>query len=130
MRSWLDVQSTVLDEIITLDGPGNIQIGLCSTCLDHESTPLYHCLECLHGSLVCGECVVKLHHLLPLHRLEVCLFLSLTRCFHHIHIVCSAGQVGFSTKLLYIPSGSSVILGTEVLPAPSSHNLMIYSLLT
>lgn len=78
MRSWLDVRSTVLDEIISLDGPGDIRIDLCSSCSDLESTSLYRCLECSYGSLFCGGCIVNLHQALPLHRLEV-RGLSLTR---------------------------------------------------
>ena len=75
MQSWIDLQSTILDEIISLDGLGEAQQDTCGSCLSRESTPLYRCLECSYGLLVCGDCVVKSHKVLPLHRLEVCFLL-------------------------------------------------------
>ena len=71
MLSWLNVRSAVLDEMVSLDGPGNLHLDLCNLCLDRQSAPLYRCLECSYSSLYCGECTVKLHRVLPLHRLEV-----------------------------------------------------------
>lgn len=71
MYSWLDVRSTVLDEIVSLDGPGDHRVDLCSLCSNSSPTPLYRCLECSFSPLYCGECIVKLHKVLPLHRLEV-----------------------------------------------------------
>lgn len=78
MHSWLSIQSSVLDEIVTLDGPAGHHLDLCSSCSNHQSAPLYRCLECAYSLLHCSECVVKLHKVLPLHRLEVCLFLYYT----------------------------------------------------
>ena len=74
MYSWLDIQSTVLDEIIRTDGPGNSHLDFCNLCPNHQPTSLYRCLECSHSSLYCGECAIKIHNILPLHRLEVRLF--------------------------------------------------------
>jgi hypothetical protein len=71
MHSWLNVRSVVLDEMVSLDGQGNLDLDLCNLCLDCQSTPLYRCLECSHSSLYCRECIVELHGMLPLHRLEV-----------------------------------------------------------
>jgi len=129
MWSWLDVRSTVLDEIISLDGPGDIQTNLCSSCSNPESIPLYRCLECSYGLLFCGGCVIKLHQVLPLHRLEVCYFPRSLALSHRDHI-CSAGRAGFSTGLLYTPLDSSAILGTGALLALSTQNLTMSSSLT
>ena len=76
MLSWLDVQPTVVDDIITHDGPGDVEIKRCKSCSNKKSDPLYRCLECSYGLLFCGECVIKSHRALPLHRLEVCSSLS------------------------------------------------------
>ena len=74
MYSWLNLQSTVLDDIISLDGPGDRQLNLCNSCSNHQMATLYRCLECSYSSLYCNECILKRHKALPLHRLEVCLF--------------------------------------------------------
>ena len=71
MHSWLNVRSAVLDEMVSLDGPGNLTLDLCGLCLDRLPSPLYRCLECSHSSLYCDGCIVELHWVLPLHRLEV-----------------------------------------------------------
>ena len=72
MKSWLNVRPVVLDEMIRLDGPGDVQADICGLCLDRGTAPLYRCLECSYGLLFCGECVMRLHRASPLHRLEVC----------------------------------------------------------
>ena len=76
MRTFLDVRPTVLDDMVSLDGPGNKRRDLCSSCGSIETMPLYRCLECSYNLLHCGECIVKLHAMLPLHRLEVSLILQ------------------------------------------------------
>jgi len=76
MHSWLDVRSIVLDEMVSLDGPGDLQLDLCCSCLNRQPTPLHRCLECSYSSLYCSECIVKIHKVLPLHRLEVRSLLS------------------------------------------------------
>ena len=71
MRTFLDVRPTVLDDMVTLDGPGNNRLDLCSSCGSVDATPLYRCLECSYSLLCCRECILKSHTMLPLHRLEV-----------------------------------------------------------
>ena len=95
MESWLDLRPIVLDEIISLDGPGDMRTDLCGLCLNRKMTPLYRCLECSYGLLFCGECAVASHQALPLHRLEVRLFHMHMHPPHHAHIIQSAGRMGF-----------------------------------
>ena len=71
MRTWLGIQSTVLDDIIILDGPGKNRLDSCNSCGEVQDIPLYRCLECSYSFLKCGECILKSHTELPLHRLEV-----------------------------------------------------------
>jgi len=78
MYSWLNLLPTVLDDIISLDGPGDRRLDICALCLNDGPSPQYRCLECSYLSLHCSECIVKLHTALPLHRLEVRLFLWYT----------------------------------------------------
>ena len=127
MWSWLNVWSTVIDDIIACDGPGDAQTDLCSSCLNCQSAPLYCCLECSYSSLFCGECIVKLHKALPLHHLEVRSSLSPS---HHTQITHSAGRMGFLTGPLYIHSDLSVTLGMKVMPVPWTCNPKPSSLLT
>ena len=124
MQSWLIMQSAVLDDIISLDGPGDAEVDLCGSCLSRESAPLYRCLECSYGLLFCRECIVKSHQNLPLHRLEVRFSFSPS---HHTHTIRSVGSMDFSTEPLYIHLDSSVISDTEVPPVPSTLRLVISS---
>ena len=117
MYSWLNVRPFVLDEMVSHDGPGDLQLNLCNSCLNHQSTTLYCCLECSHSSLYCNECIVKMHKLLLLHRLEVHFFFTQ---YCHTHVTSSAGRTGSSTKPPSIWSGLFVISGTMVTHAPFS----------
>ena len=110
MHSWLTIQSTVLDEIVSLDGPDNHRLDFCSSCSDNRS-PLYRCLECCYSSLHCSGCVVNLHKKLPLHRLEVGSFIYLVRECHPTHIMHSAGKTGSLTGTPSIRSDLSATLG-------------------
>ena len=123
MQSWIDVRSVVLDEMISLDGQGEIQANTCGSCLNRGET-LYRCLECSYGLLFCGRCAVISHQALPLHRLEV-------RSFHtharHAHVIYSAGRMVSLTEHLYIPSASSVISDMGVISVLWNHPLTISS---
>jgi len=71
MQTFLDVRRVILDEIVTLDGPGTHRLDSCNSCGIRQAMPLYRCLECSYSLLYCSECICKLHGALPLHRLEV-----------------------------------------------------------
>ena len=71
MQTWVTLRTTMLDEMITLDGPGSSPLDSCGLCGNSQETLLCRCLECSFGLLYCGKCIVKLHIMLPLHRLEV-----------------------------------------------------------
>jgi len=97
MQTWLEIRSTVLDEMVTLDGPGDNKLDFCNSCGNSEATPLYRCLECSYSLLYCSECILKSHTILPLHRLEVCL------CFRSRSsylFAPSAGRRAFSIEPL------------------------------
>ena len=115
MRTFLDVRPTILDDIVTLDGPGNRRLDLCGSCGSVGVKPVFRCIECSYSLLRCGECTLKSHAMLPLHRLEV------SSCFRsHISVLTmpSVGRVGFSTGPPSIRLGMSVTLGTTVIHAP------------
>ena len=117
MKTWLDVRSTVLDEMVTLDGPGSKKLDLCHSCGNSQAMPLYRCIECSHSLLYCSKCILKLHTALPLHRLEVC---SYFRPYTFMLITSSAGGMGFLTGPLSIRLGLSAILGMAVTCAPQT----------
>ena len=71
MDSWLAMRSSILDEIVGLDGPGGRRLDICGLCSDDKVPALYRCLECSYSLLYCARCVVKAHKIHPLHRLEV-----------------------------------------------------------
>ncbi|KAJ6582407.1 hypothetical protein B0H19DRAFT_928123, partial [Mycena capillaripes] len=60
-----------LDELIRLDGRGDsMHQVFCAEegCL--ALNPSFRCIDCLHSCLYCEECVVGVHHRMPLHHLE------------------------------------------------------------
>lgn len=118
MRTWLDVESTVRDELVALDGPGNRRLDACGTCGSDQVTPLYRCLECSYGILRCSECVLKSHTELPLHRLEVCLISYLSFYAHYTQ----CWKDGFFDRASLNSLGYVFHLGHggEVCPADSS----------
>jgi len=107
MKTWLDVRSTVLDEMVTLDGPGNNRLDSCGSCGNSQATLLYRCLECSYSLLYCGGCILKSHTTSPLHRLEVCS--RFPYCIP-VFTVSSVGKMDSLRGLLSIPSDMSVIL--------------------
>ena len=125
MRSWLSIRPIVLDEIIRLDGPGDVLTNICGSCLDRGTTALYRCLECSYGLLFCGECVVRSHQTSPLHRLEVSSVHAQTLPPCITLMFFSAGRTGFSTEHLYSLSGLSVTLDMEALHVPQTRPLAL-----
>ena len=117
MRTFLGLQYTLLDDIVSLDGLGDRRPDLCSSCSKPQSGPLYRCLECAYSLLHCGECIINLHKVQPLHRLEVRLSFECATN-HQTHITPSAGRMGSSTGHPSIRSDSFATSGTGVICAP------------
>jgi hypothetical protein len=115
-RNWLNVRSTVIDDMITLDGPGNKQLNSCKSCANNQAQPLYRCRECAYSLLYCGECILKAHAALPLHRLEVPSYSSIHAIF--VLNASSAGRKDFSIRPLSIPLDTSVISGMMAMHVP------------
>lgn len=116
MQTFLGVRSTVLDDMVALDGPGGVPLDFCNSCGNVQGIPLYRCRECSYSLLYCSECIVKSHIALPLHRLEVC------SCFYLMNvftlIATSAGRMDFSIEPLLIHSDIFVTSDTAVMRAP------------
>ena len=128
MQSWLDVRSIVLDEMITLDGPGDIQTDLCSSCSGYNSTPLYRCLECSYCLLFCGECIVDLHQALPLHHIEVSPSLSLPCSFSPRSHCLQCWKDGFFDRASLHSIGFICHLGHGGTACPANsqpHNILV-----
>ena len=128
MFTWLNVRSTLLDDMVGLDGPGDSHPNLCNLCSNSQSAPSYRCLECSHSLLYCSKCIVKLHKMLPLHRVEVSFLFYCTITF--AHVTPSTGGTGSLTEHPSIRLGSFVILGTAVTHVSSNPSLTISPLLT
>lgn len=120
MHSWLNMQPAVLDEIVSLDGPGTSCLDLCNLCSNSQPAPLYRCLKCSYSPLYCSGCIVKLHKMLPLHRLEASLLLYYT--FIVAHVTYSSRRTGSSTEPPSICSDLFAILGTTVTHASLDPN--------
>ena len=126
MQSWIDLRSTILDEIISLDGPGEALQGGCSSCLTCEPTPLYRCLKCSYGSLFCGDCIVGSHQVLPLHRLEVCFLPRHLLSSYSRHLQC--WEDGFFDRTSLHSLGLTCHLEHGGVPCPmdsTPHELLV-----
>ncbi len=75
MLTWRPYRDLYLQELLRLDGCGD-NLEICSRCsTDDISNPaIYRCCEneCHAAGLVCSDCCVSLHAMLPLHWIEVC----------------------------------------------------------
>jgi len=115
MYSWLNVLHIVLDDIISLDGPGGRRLDLCALCSNDRPSPRYRCLECSYSSLYCSECIVKQHKALPLHRLEV---RSLQPPLHSTLTLPQCWQNGFFNRTSLHSLGLVCHLGHDGDPCP------------
>lgn len=70
LAAWKPLRAEYLDEVLRSEGRGrcgrSVKCGLCN-----DGSPEYRCGECLGGRLLCKNCVVVAHSLLPLHRVQV-----------------------------------------------------------
>lgn len=130
MHSWLNLQSSILDELLTLDGPGGRRLDLCSSCSINQLAPLYRCLECYHSSLHCSVCIVKVHKTLPLHRLEVGSIAKFLKLYRRTHILPSTGRMGSLTEPSCTRLGSYATSGTTGTHAQEDPNTTTSPLLT
>lgn len=70
MRVWLGDRDMVLAECLQNDSRGdNMDQTTCGCC--EQELPEYQCNDCFGGEMFCKVCVVDLHAMHPLHRVEV-----------------------------------------------------------
>ncbi|KAG1746426.1 hypothetical protein EDB19DRAFT_1952649 [Suillus lakei] len=65
---WLKDRPLFLEEILRLEGKGNLRNVPCSGCGD--LSPNYRCEDCFGVNLQCSSCIKTAHQLHPLHRLQ------------------------------------------------------------
>ncbi len=70
---WLPYRQSFSDELHRLDGRCGYTSDNCSECDAPDSH--YRCRDCLDFALYCDTCLIKRHSTLPLHRIEVVLYL-------------------------------------------------------
>lgn len=70
MHEWTQELDTYLRIIVTLEGRGR---NPPSTCKENNCSerPLFRCLDCHNGGMVCSDCMVHSHQRSPFHRIEV-----------------------------------------------------------
>ncbi|KAM6501762.1 hypothetical protein JOM56_001739 [Amanita muscaria] len=70
LQEWLAFRQTCLDEILRHDGRGDfLDCESCVECGKEEG--MYKCRDCFDGSLLrCQSCLVSIHGVHPLHRIE------------------------------------------------------------
>jgi hypothetical protein len=71
LRKWCqDDRDSYLRELIRLDGRGERTVAeACGLC--KREVPNVRCEDCFGGLMFCSKCVVELHAMMPLHRVEV-----------------------------------------------------------
>jgi hypothetical protein len=65
-------RDTFLQELIRLEGRGNRD--LWSHCRLCSQPATMRCEDCFGGEMFCSSCMVDLHAINPLHRIEVCVY--------------------------------------------------------
>jgi hypothetical protein len=102
LKEWIAFRAIFLDEVLRHDGLGDF-LGRteCSRCKKAEG--ILKCKDCPNGGLLkCIECIVALHHTLPLHRVEVSLcFLQSSNVKQSPDCFNRDGMVDFSTRTLF-----------------------------
>jgi hypothetical protein len=71
LRKWIPDRDNYLQELLRLDGRAGLG-GDCGLC--HAKGPEYRCEDCFGGLMFCQGCMVDLHACMPLHRVEVRIF--------------------------------------------------------
>jgi hypothetical protein len=66
---WLKDRSLFLQEMLRLEGRGELSAESCSGC--GNAHPEYRCQDCFGVNLCCASCTVTAHMHHPLHRLHV-----------------------------------------------------------
>lgn len=75
MKEWLDVDRTMfLHELLRLDGRSQYLNRFCA-CAE-SMTAEYRCTDCILSHLVCQRCILMSHGGIPLHRVEVRVYLN------------------------------------------------------
>lgn len=68
MRVWMQHKQEYLDIILQIEAPAD---ALPSKCIDCDSLEaIFRCRDCLHDNIVCRQCCLKRHNILPFHRVE------------------------------------------------------------
>lgn len=75
MAAWIPFRDEYLDEMLRLEGRGDARLyKTCSICREEAAEAEYRCAEqeCSGGGLMCKQCTLLTHRLMPLHWIEVC----------------------------------------------------------
>ena len=84
MKTWMSLQSIILDELLRRDGlQEHTSLPQCDSCLQDRGE--YQCIDCSTQLLYCSPCIVSQHENIPLHRLEVRLY-SIKITFSHVRV--------------------------------------------
>lgn len=76
LLTWTKYRGNYLDACLILEGRGRFYdssaCGNPKCCSEPGySSPTFRCLDCFGNGLLCQECIVSLHHINPLHRIQV-----------------------------------------------------------
>ncbi|KAF6741938.1 hypothetical protein DFP72DRAFT_994736 [Ephemerocybe angulata] len=70
-HDWKKEIDSYLRVILTLEGRGVDPPSTCAHCTS-EAPPIYRCLVCYNGGLMCESCIRTQHTRLPTHRIQRC----------------------------------------------------------
>ncbi|KAF7331582.1 CxC2 domain-containing protein [Mycena kentingensis (nom. inval.)] len=70
MAEWVSAyRESFLSALLWLDGRGRYTNEVC-TCKDATQSAVYRCCNCMHGPLLCKDCIITSHKLNPFHWIE------------------------------------------------------------
>jgi hypothetical protein len=93
LYKWIDEHDTFLLELLRLDGCGDEALWhKCRLCNEASNV---RCEDCFGGELFCRLCMIDLHAISPLHRIEVCVFTG-----RHLATDTETAPSGMDRKIL------------------------------
>ena len=73
LLTWTKYRGDYLDACLILESRGRFSESCGNPNCGSEPgfTPTFRCLDCFGNALFCKECIIFLHHINPLHRIQV-----------------------------------------------------------
>lgn len=124
VQDWIPHRQTYLDELLRIEGLGEANQPPNCPCCPPESARegKFKCEDCFGGALLCEQCIVGRHNLLPLHRILVSPIYS-TSVEKSSHMLVQSWTGVYFAKTSLYNLRLRVYLGHEGQPCPRAYKI-------